>query len=228
MAVVLRVRKGDRVVCLDGLGRLAEAEVLQSSSREILLRLGPGRQIPPPDCSITLAAAVPGQGKLDPMVSEATQMGAAGILPLITERTVARWAGSPAARKQDHLRQVALEAMKQSGAPRLPVVGPVTAWADLLPSFPQNDLVLMAAVEGPHEPLRPLLAEKRPRRLLLLIGPEGDFSSAEIAQAVAAGARRISLGPQVLRCETAVVAALAVIRFVLRESDPRIREDDVS
>lgn len=217
LAGVLRVREGDSVTCLDGQGREAEAKVLGASSGEVLLRLGPVREVPAPASPVTLAAAIPGQGKLDDIVNQATQLGVARIIPLVTERTVVRLAPERAASKLEHLQQVALEAIKQSGAAYLPEIEPTTRWSDVLPTFSRYGLVLMATPEGPHESLSRLLQAGAPRSTLLLIGPEGDFSPGEIAQAVAAGARRISLGPQVLRCETAAVAALAVLRFLLRE-----------
>ncbi len=216
-AGVLRVREGDRVTCLDGRGRQAEAQVIRASTREVQLRLGHAREIPPPASPITLAAAIPGQGRMDEIVAQATQLGAARVIPLITERTVVRLAPERAARKREHLRQIALEAMKQSGVAHLPGIDPITPWKDVLALFKQHDLVLLAVPEGPHEPLPALLRPGAHRGILLLIGPEGDFSPGEIAQAVAAGAHRFSLGPTVLRCETAVVAALALIAFLLRE-----------
>jgi len=215
LARVLRVRSGDSVLCFDGTGREADAVVRKVSRQGVLLEAGPTRKLPDPPFSISLAAAVPGQGKLDEIINQATQLGARRIIPLITERTLLRQI--PAAdRKQERWLQVAVEAAKQSGMVRIPEVQPVQRLDSLLSSFSRYDRVLLASVEGPWEDLRSLLSSGPPREILLLIGPEGDFSPEEVRQAVEAGAARFSLGPTVLRCETACVAALSVVSFLLR------------
>lgn len=216
---VLRVRPGERLVCFDGQGREAEAVVQRVSAGKLLLRLGPPKTLPKPACSLTLAVAVPGQGMLDRIVHEATQFGVERVLPVQTERSVARFSPERFERKRSHLRQISLEAAKQSGAGFLPALDPPLLWSRVVELLPGYDLALLGAIQGPHEPLGRLLKEQRPSRLILLIGPEGDFTEEETAQAERAGARRISLGPSVLRCETACVAALSVVSFLLREGE---------
>ena len=216
---VLRVRKGESLLCFDGRGREAEAVVREIKPKETLLEMGPARQVPASACSISLGIAVPGQGKLEEIVNSSTQLGVRRILPLLTERTVVQFTPDRFDRKRAHLEQVSIEAAKQSGTSHLPEILPLTTWRQLLPTFEQYDHVLMATVEGPHEPLREILRSSKTAQLLLLIGPEGDFSPEEIRQGVQAGARRIGLGSSVLRCETAVVAALSIVQFVLRETD---------
>ena len=221
---VLRVRKGDIVICFDGCGREAEAVVQEITPQGTLLKMGLTRQIPASPWLISLGVAVPGQGKLDEIVNSATQLGVRRILPLLTERTIVQLTPDRFDRKQAHLQQISIEAAKQSGAGRLPEILPLTPWRQLLAAFAQYDRVLMAAVEGPHEDWRAALSQsvRRTERAigtsyLLLIGPEGDFSSKEIRQASGAGARLVSLGPLVLRCETAVISALSILGYLLRE-----------
>lgn len=216
LARVLRVQPGDAVTLFDGKGREADARVRGVKAGEVLLEAGPTRTIPAPPWTLALAVAVPGNVKLDDIVNQATQLGAGRIIPLVTERTLVRASPERWRTKQGRLARIAVEAAKQSGAARIPAIDPLTRWSDLLPDFPTHDLVLMATVEGPHEPLAPLL---RPgaQKILLLVGPEGDFTPQEIRQAAQAGARRFSLGPAILRCETAVVVALSSVSFLLRE-----------
>lgn len=214
---VLRVRPGDAVVLFDGQGREAEATVRRVGPREVLLEAGATRSVPAARWTLTLAAAVPGNVKWDEIVNQATQLGAGRIIPLVTERAVTRLSPQRWRSRQERLERVAVEAAKQCGTARVPALDPLTRWGDLLSAFPAHDLVLMATVEAPHEPLSSVLAESRAERVLLLIGPEGDFTPQEIRQAAAAGARRFSLGPTVLRCETAAAAALSVVSFLLRE-----------
>ncbi len=215
---VLRVRPGDPVTLFDGRGREAEARVSRVGAREVLLEVGPARSVPAADWTLTLAAAVPGNVKMDEIVNQAAQLGAGRIIPLLTERTVARLSPERWGSRQGRLERIAVEAAKQCGAARVPSIDTLTRWRDLLSSFPDYRLVLMASVEGPHEPLAALLAPLRGKgRVLILIGPEGDFTPGETRQAADAGARRFSLGPAVLRCETAAAAALSVVAFLLRQ-----------
>ncbi len=224
---VLRVRPGDSILCFDGQGRQMEAVVRDIGPGRLLLEAGPVQQIPPAPWAVHLGAAIPGQGKLEEIVGSATQLGVSAILPLQTERTVVRFTADRFKKKLERLRQVSIETAKQCGIGLLPEIRPVTPWSKLLASFPEYDRVLLAAVEGPHEswrtavsqPVRRTEGTSYPLKILLLIGPEGDFSPEEIQQASGAGARPVTLGPLVLRCETAVVAALSILNFLLG-SDP--------
>ncbi|MDO8729671.1 MAG: RsmE family RNA methyltransferase [Candidatus Omnitrophota bacterium] len=218
LARVLRVRRGDTVICFDGQGRQMEAAVRDLSSSHLILEAGPPQQIPPSPWAVHLGIAIPGQGKLEEIVSSATQLGVSGILPLETERTVVRFTADRFKRKMEHLRQVSVETAKQCGIGFLPEIRPVTPWRKLLASFPEYHRVLLASVEGPHEDWKKALSSlpvSSSVKILLLVGPEGDFSPEEIQQACQAGARLVSLGPLVLRCETAVVASLSILNFLL-------------
>ena len=216
---VLRIHPGDKVLCLDGEGRAAEAIVKTVRRSAVILDLGEPYLLPKPLIQITLAVAVPGQGKLDAIISAASQLGAERIIPMITQRCVVRLSEERFRRKQEHLHQVAVEALKQSGSGWLTAIDPFTLWDDVVSTFSEYTLVLVAAVEGPYELCRDLLAS-RPRRILLLVGPEGDLAPEEIRHAVEAGAHRMSLGSTILRTDTACTAALAILNFFAREGAP--------
>ena len=216
---VLRVSPGDEIVCSNGMGQEAPAKVLHVSPQQVLLSVGPSRALPESSFRLTLAVGVPGQGKLDEIVSQATQMGVHRILPLVTERTVVPEAAAASDRKLERLRRIAIEAIKQSGSGRIPEIQPACSYEALLPRFSQYDRILLASVEGPWEPL-PLILQSVCTDPLLLVGPEGDFSPREIEQAVQNGARLFSLGPTVLRCETACVAAVSLLSYLLRKFPP--------
>lgn len=209
------------VTCFDGKGQQARAQVLEVRKRELTLDLKEKRSLPGAAWRISLGVAVPRAGKLDQVVREATQLGVHQIVPLATARGVVRLGADAFDRKRVRLAQIAVEAAKQSDLNWLPEVEGILSWERAVRTFPQYDLALLGALEGPHEDVRGLLRPESARTILLLIGPEGDFTPQEIAQAVAAGAHRFSLGPTVLRCETAVVAALSIVSHLLRERPSR-------
>ena len=219
LARVLRVRVGETVLCFDGQGRQMQAIVRDLGSNHLILEAGPLQQISPSPWAVHLGIAIPGQGKLEEIISSSTQLGVSAILPLETERTVVRFTPDRFERKQEHLRQVSVETAKQCGIGLLPEIRPVTPWSRVVASFPEYHRVILAAVEGPHEDWKKALSGlpvSSSVKILLLVGPEGDFSPEEIQQASGAGARLVSLGPLVLRCETAVVASLSTLFFVPR------------
>ncbi len=213
---LFRLSPGDRLTCFNGQGQEADAQVTQIRRRAVTLMLGDRRVVPPPPWRLSLGCAVPKKG-LDQVVSEATQLGVSQIIPVTTARSVVRWSPKDWPKKQARLTQIITEAGKQSWVSHLPLLLPVTPWKNLLASFSRYDLVLMATVAGPHELLRDLIGRAAAGKILLLIGPEGDFAAEEIEQAASAGAHRIQLASTVLRVETACVAAVALLTFLLRE-----------
>ena len=230
LAHVLRVSPGFKVTCFDGQGTQAQAVVRSVSRKGVSLELGqrlpleeaaprPSGQrqpVPPPPWQVSLAVAIPKKGKLDQIVDQATQLGVHRLIPLLTGRGVVRIRLEEWPRKEPRLKQIVVEAGKQAGVDRLPILDSPIGWDDFVRSMEGYDRILMATVEGPHEDLGKLLSHGPVAKILLLIGPEGDWTSKEIEQAVGVGAHRISLGPTVLRCETAVVSGLSIVTALLR------------
>lgn len=199
---------------------MGQAEVLQASREEVILRVEAAARVPAPAPSLVLAAALVQGGRFDQIVDQATQLGASEIIPLVSARTVVKPGADRRQALISRFRQIALEACRQSGVNHLPVIHPVTDFKKLIPALADCDLVVLGALTGEREPLAPLLSRRPMRRLLLLIGPEGDFTPEEIGQARKAGARPFSIAPNVLRCETAAAAALGVIAYLLQERSP--------
>jgi 16S rRNA (uracil1498-N3)-methyltransferase len=215
LARVMRAEPGDRVAVFDGRGRSAVARVLEVNRATVRLELGEPGIAPEPQPVVTLAQAIPKGRTMDALVQKAVELGVAAIQPLVTRRTVARPDGPAAARKW---RRVALEACKQCGQDWLPTLNePVglETWLDSLPGQGNDDeLRLIASLAEGARPMRELLRETaRPARVVILVGPEGDFAHEETARALDAGFSPLSLGPLVLRVETASVCCLAGIRY---------------
>ncbi len=202
---------------MDGEGRQAQALFIQAKKNAVILELKEPKKIPPVPCRITLGAALVQGRRFDQIVDQATQLGVSEIIPLLTQRTLVKLNHAREEAKLSRLRTIAQEACRQSGVGYLPKIHPATRLTDLIGSMGSFDLALIASLQGGQRPLGQLLSRAPLASLLLLIGPEGDFTEEEYTRARAAGAHPISLGPSVLRCETAAVVALGIVGLLLRD-----------
>ncbi|HWL51407.1 MAG TPA: 16S rRNA (uracil(1498)-N(3))-methyltransferase [Chthoniobacteraceae bacterium] len=220
---VLRVRQGDRIVIFNGRGAEATTEVVEADKRRLDLKVLHQAKSEPLACRITLAQAIPKGKTMDLIIQKATELGVSAIVPLVSERTVVQCSPEEAARKREKWQGVVIEAGKQCGRNWLPPVAePVTPKAFFADS-PRFDLMLIASLQSDALPPRKVLEEVqatlggKPKEVLILIGPEGDFTPAEISLAKIAGCRPITLGPIVLRSETAALYTLSVLSYELFE-----------
>lgn len=214
-ARVLRIQPGETIVLLDGAGGVHRGAVTTVGRRDVGVRLIEHRHQPAPPCEIILVQAVAKGPAMEGLLHRAVELGCSRLVPLVSERSVSR-PDDPAV-KQERWQALAIEAAKQSGNPWLMTVeAPITP-AQWLRRPRPHDLLLVASLEdAAQHPHLPLLDHQRrsgnsPRSIAVLIGPEGDFSPDEYAAFRAAGAHPISLGPHVLRVETAATAVLAVL-----------------
>lgn len=215
---VLRLKIGDQVAVFNGQGTLAEAIISRAGKREVALDCTSLQKAVPPAARLVLAQAVPKGKNMDLVLQKATELGAAAIIPLITERTVVRLSATEAAEKQEKWQRIVIEACKQCGQNFLPEVHPPITAASFLTILPETQLRLVAAIEPGARTLKSILAdqpENRPSSALVLIGPEGDFTPAELVQAKAAGCQPLTLGPIILRTETAAIYTLSILAHEL-------------
>jgi 16S rRNA (uracil1498-N3)-methyltransferase len=218
---VLRLEPGDKVVLFDGRGHELTAEITSSDSPEISLRKLHEAQTPPLRCQITLAQAIPKGKNMDLIVQKAIEIGAAEIAPILSDRTVVRLDEESAASKQSKWQTVAIEAAKQCGQNWLPRVHVPQTMAQFFQQPRRFDLQLIGSLQSDAVHLKKILAEysaehgDRPTSVLMLVGPEGDFTPAELSLARSHGCRPITLGPIVLRVETASIYCLSVLSYEL-------------
>jgi 16S rRNA (uracil1498-N3)-methyltransferase len=219
---VLRVRRGDRVVVLDGAGGQFDCEVENYDRDKVKLRVLGRRQLGAPGVRLTLIQALP-KGKLfESIVQKATELGAHRLVPLISERVVAQLNLREAKTKTEKWRLVAIEAMKQSGSPWLPLVEAPLTPAQVLARSEQYDLCFLGSLQPEAAHPRSWFESFRaregrsPQTVCFWIGPEGDFTQEEIAAIQSAGALPITLGPRVLRTETAAVYCLSIAQYELQ------------
>src|SRR3954468_9115654 len=218
---VLRLEHGDKVVAFDGRGREVTAEITDVSGNEISLRKLHEARTPPLRCQITLAQAVPKGKNMDLIVQKAVEIGAAEIAPILSDRTVVRLDEESAASKQEKWQSVAIEAAKQCGQNWLPQVHRPQTMAQFFQQGRRFVLQLIGSLQSDARHLKEILAEisaehgDRPGNVLMVVGPEGDFTPAELSLARSHGCRPITLGPIVLRVETAAIYCLSVLSYEL-------------
>jgi len=217
LADVLRATAGDGVEILDSASRRFEGIVREIARECVSVELvgesaAPSREA---GLQIALAQGIPKGQKMDFVVEKAVELGVARIVPLVSERTIAR----PDAEQHGKLerwRRLARAAALQCGRERIPEITAPLELDEVLALRNAYDAVLMPWELADPRPLRERLAEiDGGRRLLVLIGPEGGFSQREAERARDAGAHLISLGPRILRTETAAIVLMAAL-YALR------------
>jgi len=212
---VMRCREGDRVVVFNGAGTEAEAEILSAGRGEVKLKPLLVNETGAPPATLVLAQAVPKGKHMDLIVQKATELGAARIVPLLSERTVVQVGRDELEKKRAKWQRVAVEACKQCGQNWLPEVEAPLDVAEYV-KRPRAELKLVAAISPTARPLKAVLADwcdehgQLPGSAEIMVGPEGDFTPAEVSTALAAGFAPISLGPIILRSETAAIYVLSI------------------
>lgn len=157
---------------------------------------------------------MPKGDKLETVIQKCTELGAAGFVPVLTDRSIVQFEADKAARKQERWQKIAQEAAEQSRRGVIPAIRPVTTWKALWGEPSPFDLILVAWEEEHSTDLRQVLDEHPDAlRIAVVIGPEGGLSSDEINLVRQAGGRTITLGRRILRTETAGVAVLSMVMY---------------
>ncbi len=210
---VLRHQPGHTITLFNGEGGQWQATVTHMGRSEVQVLVG---EFEPRECEairpVTLVVGMPANDRMDWLVEKATELGVHAIEPLHTAHSVLRLNGERAQKKQAHWQSVAVAACEQCGRNRVPTVTPVSDWAPWLaaPSAPGGLRLVLSLAEGTR-PLAQVLAEHpADTPVHFLSGPEGGLSPQEDAQARAADWLPVTLGPRVLRAETAALAALVM------------------
>lgn len=218
---VLRMKHGDRAVLFNGRGREITAEIVDLAKNEVRLRKLHESQTPPLRCRITLGQAIPKGKNMDLIVQKAVEIGAAEIAPLISERTIVDLDAKEAEQKREKWQQIAIEAAKQCGQNWLPAVRTPQKLKDFFSHAANVDLRLIGSLQPDAIHLKKRLNDcteqhgDRPKGVLMMVGPEGDFTPAELALAKSHGCLPITLGPIILRVETAAIYCLSVLSYEL-------------
>lgn len=235
----LRFKPGEKLIVFDEKGNNYACVVENISSEAVILIIR--EKIPAEEktgITLTVACAIPKKSKFDDIIDKLTQIGAAKIIPLITERVVVKLGREKEAQRRQRWEKIALSASQQAKRSDLAVIDPVQSLKEVLKSSAAWDLKIIPTLEGERKPLKEVLAghfgdtilnshcdsraglnppceDHRIKycvpSILVLIGPEGDFSPREVDLAKKAGCIPVSLGNSVLRVETAAVAVSSYI-----------------
>ena len=214
---VLRLRSGDSAAIFDGKGTEARVRLTQVSADEVSYETLSTARTPPPSCRIRFGQALIKPVGMDLLIQKLTELGVSEIWPIASERSVSKPSGEK--RISHRWESIALSACKQSGQnwlPKIHEVGPLDNFLSAPNPAPPAGRII-GSLQPEAKPLPALLAAARqagkPPALDLLIGPEGDFTPAEIGRARSAGFQPASLGPLVLRSETASLFLASVLHY---------------
>jgi len=222
---VMRCREGQRIIVFDGMGTEVEGEITSISRNCIELKPVLTNKTGRPPAFLTLGQAIPKGKNMDLIIQKATELGAGRIVPLISARTVVQLDEKEAIKKREKWQRVAIEACKQCGQNWLPEIAvPVSVDQFVKTASTADPFRLVAAIDPESRSLKRILADWResheslPDSATLMIGPEGDFTPAEISTARGAGFHPMTLGPIILRSETAAIYAISVVGHELMTS----------
>ncbi len=211
LAKVLRSRVGDKLTIFNGDGLAWPATIRVITKSSVLLSLGEGVDAGTESAlKIHLVQGISRGDRMDFVVQKATELGVKRISPVLTEYGVVKLNGDRAEKRREHWQNIAASACEQSGRTRLPLIDvPVTLknWFGSKPEKVDAELIL---TPGAKMPLTQIAAPAT--KVCILIGPEGGFSDIEYGDAHAAGFTAVSLGPRILRTESAALTALAVMQ----------------
>jgi 16S rRNA (uracil1498-N3)-methyltransferase len=220
---VLRMRVGEKLVLFNGRGHEITAEIVDLGGDEIEMKKLHQAETPPLQCRIVLGQAVPKGKNMDLIVQKAVEIGAAEIAPIVSDRTIVQIDSESAVQKQSKWQQIAVEAAKQCGQNWVPHVHEPKKLSELFSAATDEsyDLQLIGSLQPGAQHLKKVLTDysgehqHRPRSVLMLVGPEGDFTPAELALARRNGCHPITLGPIILRVETAAIYCLSILSYEL-------------
>jgi 16S rRNA (uracil1498-N3)-methyltransferase len=216
---VLRMQPGDEIIVLDNSGQAFNVTLTGVSKRDVTGEITGQRRAPAePALHLTLYQGTLKAQKFEWVLQKGTELGVARFVPTICRRSVVR-DESRLAGKQTRWQQIIREAAEQSGRGRLPQLASAQSLAQALREARSLDLALMPWEEMQQSSLKQALAAQNLTNIGLFIGPEGGFCAEEAEQAKQAGAALVTLGPRILRAETAGLAACAAVFYQLGDWD---------
>ena len=219
---VLRLQIGELVTVLDGVGNEFLCAVETNSRGIVNLTLSRKKFMAAPACATTLLVGLPKGKIIEGIIQKAVELGVRRVVPILSERVVTQLDGEAAESKREKWQNVAVEAIKQSGAAWLPAIEAPSSIREFLARGERLDLAMVGSLQKERRHPRAVLQEyemkqgRPPKSVAVWIGPEGEFTPAELAAIQASGAQPVSLGKLVLRVETAAIYCLSFLNYELQ------------
>ena len=215
---VLRLSRGMEIELFDGQGRSYQGKILCTQGKQLKVKISrTNKQQQINKLEITLVQAIPRKNRMDYIVEKCTELGVDLIIPTQTARTIVRLKRDREAKRRMRWQRIAQEASRQSGRDRIPQIEELTSWKYLLSTIKDYDLKLLFCLNGNIQKIKDILHNHNlARKVILFIGPEGDFTPQEVQEACSAGCTAVSLGKGILKTDTAAISALAAINYELR------------
>lgn len=216
---VMRMTIGDHIIIVQG--GVAHICEITSLEEDVVVRQT-GQTIPSPEMPIQvdIACGLPKGDKLELITQKGTELGMHALLPFAAERSIVKWDEKKGKKNQERLQKIAQEAAEQSHRTHVPVIDFPISFKQLVQKIKEYDAIFIADEEDAKLAQRTKLAEKLKKlpennatKILCIFGPEGGISRHESAVLIEAGAQTMSLGPRILRAETAPLYALSAISY---------------
>jgi len=214
VASVMRLGEGDSVVVFDGEGKEYTAVIKRADNRRkrVTLKIISTSSFSSENPnSITLAQAIPKKGKMDLVIEKATELGVFRIIPMTTQRTIVKPGAASSLKMATRWEKIGVAASKQCGRTVVPEVADITRFSEVASSAEEYDIALIACLGEGTVPLKDVISASLPEKILVLIGPEGGFTPEEVEMARGYGFSLVSLGPRVLKSDTAGLFVLSVL-----------------
>lgn len=212
---VMRLQPNEPVTAFDGTGKEYFGKIVQCSLKEAVIKID---KVVSKDNSrgleITLACGLPKLDRMDYIIQKTTELGVNKIVPLSTRRTIVLLDNE---KKSDsrllRWQRIAIESSKQSGRSTLPQIETIKKFETYIKDLKDFDLAIIATLAEGTKYIKDVLSQSQAKKILVLIGPEGDFTKQEVDLALSNKCQPVSFGPLVLRCDTAAIYALSVLNY---------------
>jgi len=211
---VMRLKKLDRIVAFDGTGKEYVGFIKDVQRASLTVEITrTSSPIGKDTIKVTLLQALPKKEKMDYIVEKATELGASSIVPVVTDRTIPRWEAPKKEAQVLRWQKIAAQASGQCGRSDIPHIERIMTFLECIKYLNTYDLKLIAALTEDTVDIKNAIAGFRGKKVVIGIGPEGDFTPDEVKAAKESGFISVSLGPRVLKSDTAGLASLAILNY---------------
>ena len=211
---VLRQKVGDEVVIVDIAGQAAIATITSIDQGKAMLtvleRLSEAREAP---ITVVLAQGLTKSDKMDYIVQKSTELGITAVIPMAADESVVKYDITKQQSRQRRWQKIASEAAKQCHRNTIPDIGDVQMLEQVLEDAKADTNIMMFYEGDTPLGIKQALTDSRPGSYLIIVGPEGGFSAREVALAKAKGVQLVTMGPRILRTETAAIAAVSIVMY---------------